>query len=176
MDQTRPDTMEDKITSTRALAKEKGDKMLWEISVFFNILSTFQCLSCHSVPLQDIFTHGCGKSIPPSLLHPPTPLLRVSPLKASLQLAGHRLYSNAIRQGIKGPSIICIAHHLPFMTLKEPNLKQTNGISMLLFMEKYNPGLCYCNEKLPCQLGEESMHLYYFTLAAALCNRWVLIF
>lgn len=42
-------------------------------------------------------------------------------------------------------------------------------------MEGYNLGLCYCNEKLPSQLGEESMHLYYFALAAALCNRWAMI-
>lgn len=28
-------------------------------------------------------------------------------------------------------------------------------------MEDYNPGLCYCNEKLSSQLGEESMQLYY---------------
>lgn len=96
-------------------------------------------------------------------------LHRVSPLKASLQLA-ERLYSNAIRQGIKGTSIICIAHLFPLTALKDCNLKQTIDITMLLFMEKNPPGFYYCNEKL----GEESIHLH-FTLAAALCNRWVQI-
>lgn len=36
-----------------------------------------------------------------------------------------RLYSNAIRQGIKGTSIICITHLFQFMALKDSNLKQT---------------------------------------------------
>lgn len=35
-----------------------------------------------------------------------------------------RLYSNAITQGIKGTSIICIAHLFPFKALKDCNLKQ----------------------------------------------------
>lgn len=85
-----------------------------------------------------------------------------------------RLYSNAIRQGIKGTSIICIAHLFPFTALKDCNLKQTIDITMLLFMEENPQGFCDCNEKLLRQLGEESIHLY-FTLAATLCNRWVQI-
>lgn len=169
MDRTRPETTEDTETSIHALTKEKCDKTLWKMSVFGNILSTSQCLPCHPVLLQDIFPHWCAKSTPP-------PFSRGVSFESLSSISRTQLYSNAIRQGIKGASIICIAHHLPFMALKESNLKQTNGITMLLFMEKYNPGLCYCNEKLPSQLGEESMHLYYFTLAAALCNRWAMIF
>lgn len=85
-----------------------------------------------------------------------------------------RLYSNAIRQGIKGTSIICIAHLFPPTALKDCNLNKTIDITLLLFMEENPPGFCDCHEKLLRQLGEESIHLY-FTLAAPLCNRWVQI-
>lgn len=131
--------------------------------VLLNVCPVIQCY-CRIFSLIDV------------LNQPPPPFSRGVSFESLSSISRTQLYSNAIRQGIKGASIICIAHHLPFMALKESNLKQTNGITMLLFMEKYNPGSCYCNEKLPSQLGEESMHLYYFTLAAAFCNRWAMIF
>lgn len=85
-----------------------------------------------------------------------------------------RLYSNAIRQGIKATSIICIEHLFPFKDLKDCNIKQTIDITMLLFMKEHTPSFYYCTEKLLRQLGEENIHLY-FALAAALCNGWVQI-
>lgn len=39
-------------------------------------------------------------------------------------ISSTRLYSNAITQGIKGTSIICIAYLFPFKALKDCNLKQ----------------------------------------------------
>lgn len=50
--------------------------------------------------------------------------------------------------------------------------KQRSRVTMLLFIEEYNPGLYYCRGNLPIHLGEESMHLYYFILEAAHFNRW----
>lgn len=84
-------------------------------------------------------------------------------------ISGTRLYLNAITQGIKGTSIICIAHLFPFKALKDCNLKRTIDITVFLFIEEYTLDIYYCDEKFLWQLGEESTHLY-FTLAAALCG------
>lgn len=43
------------------------------------------------------------------------------------------LYSNAITQGIKGTSIICIAYLFPFKALKDCNLKQKNNLILPSF-------------------------------------------
>lgn len=77
-------------------------------------------------------------------------------------ISGTRLYSNAITQGIKGTSIIWIAHLSPFKALKDGNLKQTIDISVFVLTGgKCTPGICYCDEKFLWQMGEESIHLYF---------------
>lgn len=48
-------------------------------------------------------------------------------------ISSTRLYSNAITQGIKGTSIICIAYLFPFKALKDCNLKQKNNLILPSF-------------------------------------------
>lgn len=124
---------------------------------------TSQCPACHLALLR-----GNCPSLTVSTQSPRTPSSPFSEcvsFKSISSISNTHFYSNAIRRGIKGASIICIARHLSFMAFEESTLTQTNGITPLLFMEKYNPSLSYCAEKLPSQLGEERTHLYYFTLA-----------